>query len=247
VRAIARALARAFPLLADRRVLVLVAAPLGVALALWLIAAITLGVPLTRALADLIARALATLGLAAEPGAFATAGGAIVAFLLISIGAGVLALAAIAVFAGPVFVRVVEMHYFPSLAKRHGGTATGGAVNALVAIALWIPMALAVFPFLLFPPVGLPLSLCANAWLNQRLFRYDALAEHASRDERTAVIRGARGRLFGLGLALSPLSLVPLVNLVAPLYAGLAFTCLCLGELDEWRKRASAVGKVGAQ
>jgi hypothetical protein len=46
---------------------------------------------------------------------------------------------------------------------------------------------------------------------------------------------------------LSPLSLVPLVNLVAPLYAGLAFTCLCLGELDEWRTRASAVGKVGAQ
>ena len=39
---------------------------------------------------------------------------------------------------------------------------------------------------------------------------------------------------------LSPLSLVPFVNLVAPLYAGLAFTCFCLGELDELRRRASA-------
>jgi hypothetical protein len=39
---------------------------------------------------------------------------------------------------------------------------------------------------------------------------------------------------------LSPLSLVPFVNLIAPLYAGLAFTCLCLGELDESRKRVPA-------
>jgi uncharacterized protein involved in cysteine biosynthesis len=57
------------------------------------------------------------------------------------------------------------------------------------------------------------------------------------------VIRSARARMFGLGLMLSPLSLVPFVNLVAPLYAGLAFTCLCLGELDELRRRAPAVVK----
>ena len=238
MRAVVHALARAFPLLADRRVLVLVAAPLAAAVVLWLVAAGAFGVPLTHALAALIGRALATIGLGAEPGAIATAGGAIVAFLLITIAAGALALTVIAVFAGPVFVRVVESRHFPALAKKHGGTAAGGAVNALVAVALWIPMALAVLPFLLFPPIGVPLSLCANAWLNQRLFRYDALATHASPVERSAVIRGARGRLFGLGLMLSPLSLVPFVNLVAPLYAGLAFTCLCLGELDELRRRA---------
>ena len=232
-----QALARALPLIADRRVLVLVVAPLAVALALWLIAAITLGVPLTRALADVIARGLATFSAESQPGALATAGGAIIAFLFITIAAGVLALAAIAVFAGPVFVRVVESHHFPGLVRARGGTAAGSAMNAMVAVAAWIPMAIVVLPFLLFPPVGVPLSLCANAWLNQRLFRYDALAEHASRDERIAIVGAARGRLFGLGLALSPLSLVPFVNLLAPIYAGLAFTCLCLAELDEMRKR----------
>jgi uncharacterized protein involved in cysteine biosynthesis len=240
MRAVVRALARAFPLLADRRVLVLVAAPLVAAVVLWLVAAGAFGVPLTHALAALIGRALATIGLGAEPGAIATAGGAIAAFVLITIAAGALALTVIAVFAGPVFVRVVESRHFPALAKKHGGTAAGGAANAFVAVALWIPMALAVLPFLLFPPIGVPLSLCANAWLNQRLFRYDALATHASPVERSAVIRSARGRLFGLGLMLSPLSLVPFVNLIAPLYAGLAFTCLCLGELDESRKRVPA-------
>jgi len=238
MKAVVRALARALPLLADRRVLVLVGAPLAAAVVLWLVAASAFGAPLTRALAALIGRALATIGLSAEPGAFATAGGAIGAFLLITIAAGVLALAALALFAGPVFVRVVESRHFPALEKKQGGTTAGGALNAMFALALWIPMALAVLPFLLFPPVGVPLSLCVSAWLNQRLFRYDALAAHASPVERAAVIRAARGRLLSLGLVLSPLSFVPFVNLVAPLYAGLAFTCLCLGELDEVRRRA---------
>ena len=237
MKAVLRALARALPLIADRRVLVLVATPLVAAVVLWLVAAIAFGAPLTRALAGPIGRALATIGLGGEPGAVATAGGAILSFVLITLAAGALALAAIAMFAGPVFVRVVEARHFPSLARARGGTTAGSAMNAIVAVALWVPMAILVLPALLFPPIGVPLSLCANAWLNQRLFRYDALAEHASREERAAIVRTARWRLFGLGLALSPLSLVPLVNLLAPIYAGLAFTYLCLAELDDLRAR----------
>ena len=68
------------------------------------------------------------------------------------------------------------------------------------------------------------------------MFRYDALAEHASAAEIATILREGRKRLFGLGLALSPLSLVPIVNvLVLPLYAGIAFTELCLSELAALR------------
>jgi uncharacterized protein involved in cysteine biosynthesis len=74
-----------------------------------------------------------------------------------------------------------------------------------------------------------------NAWLIQRLFRYDALALHAGRDEMVAVIRGLRGRLLVLGLVLAPLSLIPLVNLFAPIFAGISFTYLCLDELAAFR------------
>ena len=243
MKAALRALVRALPLIGDRRVMVLVVAPLVAAVVLWLVAAIAFGAPLTHAVAGLIGRALATIGLGEEPGAVATAGGAILSFVLITLAAGALALAAIAMFAGPVFVRVVEARHFPSLARARGGTAAGSAMNAIIAVALWIPMAIVVLPFLLFPPVGVPLSLCANAWFNQRLFRYDALAEHASRAERPAIVRAARGRLFGLGLALSPLSLVPFVNLLAPIYAGLAFTYLCLAELEQLRLRTPPAGK----
>jgi CysZ protein len=237
---VVRALVRAIPLVFERRVLLLVALPLLGAVVLWLVAAIAFGAPLTRALAAGIAHVLAALGLAADPGVFATAGGAIMAFVLITLLAGALALAAISVLAGSVFVRVVAERHYPALEYKHGGTVAGGVVNALVAVALWIPMGLAVLPLLLFPLVGVPASLAAGAWLNQRLFRYDALAEHASAAERVQVIALARGRFFGLGLALAPLSFVPFVNLIAPVYAGLAFTCLALDELAALRRQTIA-------
>ena len=93
-------------------------------------------------------------------------------------------------------------------------------------------------PLIVVPPLYAAVALLLNAWLSQRMFRDDALAEHASADELARVVASGRKRLFGLGLALSPLSLVPLVNLfVLPLYAGIAFTELCLDELARLRAR----------
>jgi len=234
------ALFRAMPLLADRRILALVFVPLLAAVVLWLVAAYALWAPLSAAFSAAIAGWITTSGPVTDPGWVARAGGGIAAFALLTLAVGALALAAVAVFAGPVFVRVVEARHFPALERKHGGTLAGGAANALVAIALWLPLWLIVLPFLLVPVIGVPLSLLVNAWLNQRLFRYDALAEHASADERAALFRGARRRLMALGLAVAPLSLVPVVDLVSPLYAGLAFTCLCLDELSALRARAAA-------
>ena len=65
------------------------------------------------------------------------------------------------------------------------------------------------------------LSLIATGWLNCRLFRYDALAEHASREEYRAIKAYADARFFTLGLIMAALQWIPVVNLVAPVYAGL--------------------------
>lgn len=237
MNAVVRALVNAAPLVFDRRVLALVFLPFVAGIALWVIGWFAVGGAMTDAVAALVARGLAFFGLDPRPGAFATAAGAFVAFVLLTLVAGAVALAAIAVFAGPVFVRAVEARHFPALERRRGGTMAGSLVNAAVALAVFVPLWLATLPFLFFPVVGLPLSLALGAWLNQRLFRYDALAEHASADELRAVVAAARGRLMGLGLVVAPLALVPFVNLVAPLYAGLAFTHLCLAELAALRAR----------
>ena len=80
-----------------------------------------------------------------------------------------------------------------------------------------------------------------TAWLNQRLFRYDALAEHATADERERIIERAKGRLYGLGMILAALQFVPLVNLLAPIYAALAFAALCLAELAAMRRTQTGI------
>ncbi|MGH8700453.1 MAG: EI24 domain-containing protein, partial [Burkholderiales bacterium] len=82
-----------------------------------------------------------------------------------------------------------------------------------------------------------------SALFNQRVFRYDALAEHASVAERRAVAQEAGGRLYALGLALAVLYSVPLVNLLVPMLSGLAFTHLCLGELARLRQSSVARGE----
>ena len=60
------------------------------------------------------------------------------------------------------------------------------------------------------------LPVLLSAYLNQRLFRYDALADHASADEYHVIINASRGRMYVLGGLLALLYYVPLLNLFAP-------------------------------
>jgi CysZ protein len=236
VSAIVSALLRALPLLADRRVVMLLVVPVAAAVALWIALPLVFWAPMR----DSIAALIAGWGLTGGYAWLAAAGGSLGAIVILTAVSGLLALAAIAVLAGPVFARAVETHCHPALVRRAGGTLAGSLANAAVAIAVFVPLWVLALPLALFPPAGIAATLLLNAWLNQRLFRYDALAEHASSAERATVIRSARRRFFGMGLALAPLSFVPLVNLVAPVYAGLAFTCLALDELAALRRSAVA-------
>jgi CysZ protein len=75
-----------------------------------------------------------------------------------------------------------------------------------------------------------------SAYLSQRLFRYDALAEHATAEEYRRLARDERGRLYLLGLMLAGLYYVPVVNLIAPTATGLAYTHYCLDRLARLRQ-----------
>jgi len=146
---------------------------------------------------------------------------------------------AIAVLAMPVIVRTVAARDYPALERRRGGTLAGSVANAVVAVTVFLPLWLASLLLLAVPPLFVAVSLALSAWLNQRLLRYDALAEHADAAEMRAVFRASRTRLMGLGLLLAPLAYIPVVNLFAPLYAGVAFTFLCLDALAAQRRAAA--------
>jgi len=227
-----RALARAIPIVFGARILAVVFLPLVAAVVFWAVVGWFAWEPL--------AHWLGTALLGGDSGWSLFAAGAFAALLLM-FAAMLSALVAVALLAMPVIVAAVADRDFSALVKRRGGTLAGSLVNAMVAIALFLPLWLLALFLLALPPIYVAASLLLNAWLNQRLFRYDALALHAGRDESLAVIRGARGRLFMLGLALAPLSLIPLVNLFAPIYAGIAFTWLCLDELAALRARRAVI------
>ena len=140
-----------------------------------------------------------------------------------------------AVLEMPLIVGFVATRHYPALEKKRGGTVLGSSINALTAVlvfaGLWIvPLPLWLTGFLI--PV-LPLVL--GAYLNQRLFRYDALSDHASAGEYQAILEANWGRMYVLGFMLALLYYVPLLNLLVPVLSGLAFTHFGLAALARLR------------
>jgi hypothetical protein len=141
-----------------------------------------------------------------------------------------------AIFTMPAIVNhVAEKEYF-DLERMKGGNLLGSLSNTAIAIALYAIGWVLTLPTWLFPPLAIVLSVILTAYLTQRLFRYDALAEHASQDEIGEIIEGSSRKLYLLGGIAGLLQLVPVINLLSPVYVGLAFTHFCLAELRDLRE-----------
>ena len=222
-----RAIGRALPLLFSGRLLGALALWTAGAFLLWIAVGVVAFDPLTRTL---------TGWLGAPTNAGVYAGAAIFVVLLFVVLAVVTALVAVSVFAMPAIVTLVTARHFPDLEARHGGTFAGSMRNLVATLALFAPAWIVALLLVPVPPVYLVASWALSGWLSQRVFRYDALAEHADAAELATLPRAIRGRLLLLGILLAPLTLVPIVNLVIPLLAGIAFACLCLDELAHARE-----------
>jgi hypothetical protein len=103
----------------------------------------------------------------------------------------------------------VARRRFTSLQRLHGGSWLGSlwfmsksTLLALLVLALtlplwWIP------PFMyLFPPL-------VWGWLTYRVMAYDALAQHASADERAQILQAHRWPLWGMGVAIGFMGAAP--------------------------------------
>ncbi|OGS91507.1 MAG: hypothetical protein A2Z95_09505 [Gallionellales bacterium GWA2_60_18] len=148
----------------------------------------------------------------------------------------VTALVITAVFEMPLMLDHVAGKYYPELEPKRGGSAAGSAANAVMAIVVYLVGWILCLPLWLFSPFALVLPVILMAYLNQRLFRYDALAEHASREEYAQVVERSTAKLYLLGAITGLLQFVPVLNLFTPLYVGLAFIHLCLAELKRLRQ-----------
>jgi len=146
----------------------------------------------------------------------------------------------VGIFSMPAMVEHVAGRSYPGLERRRGGTFAGSVGNAVLAVTVFLGLGLVSLPLWLVPPLWPVLAAVLMGYLNQRMFRYDALAEHAGADEMRDMFARYRRELFGLGVLVSLLSYIPFAGLVVPVAAGLAFIHYCLARLAALRGAPAA-------
>ena len=220
------------------RMLWLMVWPMLVSLAIWGTVALALWTRTALWLADVLNRWLQTAAAFID---FDLGGAALVAahvllFLLFVPLVYLTALFILGIFGMEKMVNHVAARSFPHLERRRGGGIAGSGWNGIVALAGMAGLFVASLPLWIVPPLWPLIPLAILAWVNQRLLRYDALAEHADADEMRYLFRARRGSLYLLGLLLALTAYIPLVGFAAPVVFGLAYIRYLLGALDELRR-----------
>jgi uncharacterized protein involved in cysteine biosynthesis len=199
---------------------------------------------------------LAMLGLAA----LKTVVVPIVAMLLLLPLMIVTSLLFMGVVAMPAIERHVARRRYPDLEKKQGGSMAGSLWVNLSAMVLFLVLWLATLPLYAFPPLALLAQALLWGWLTARVMSYDALAAHASLDERIELLRRHRGPLLVIGTlsglagslpglawvggAVFSVVLFPFLAvlsiwlyIVIFIFTGLWFQYYCLQALAEMRKQ----------
>jgi hypothetical protein len=162
------------------------------------------------------------------------------------------------IVAMPAIGRHVGARQFAGLEKKQGGSTLGSLAINFGSLLLFVPLWLMSLPLYFFPPLALAAQVALWGWLTARVMSYDALAAHASADERLAVMRrhrwpllaigmvsGAAGALPGIvwvGGALMSVVLFPFLAMISIwlylvifIFTGLWFQYYCLQALTELR------------
>ncbi len=178
----------------------------------------------------------------------------------------VVSLLAVALLMTPAMVAMVGERRFANLERKKGnGLATsmlwslGSTVLALIALVASIPL-------WLIPPLVLVVPPLIWGWLTYRVMSFDALADHASAQERRAVIKAHRGPLLAIGVVCGYLGAAPtllwasgaLFLVLAPFlvaaaiwiytlvfaFSSLWFAHYCLAALEKHRAAAAAAAAI---
>jgi hypothetical protein len=121
----------------------------------------------------------------------------------------VLVLFLVALAMAPALVNLVARRRFPQLERRHGASfaqAAWWSFGSMLLAALALVISL---PLWLIPPLILVLPPLIWGWLTYRVMAFDALADHASGEERRLLFRRHRPWLLLMGVAAGFLGAAP--------------------------------------
>ncbi|RZA31274.1 MAG: EI24 domain-containing protein, partial [Lysobacteraceae bacterium] len=168
------------------------------------------------------------------------------------------------VIAMPAIERHVGNRQYPKLERKEGGSFIGSVAINVGSTAVFAVLWLLTLPLYAVPPLAWLVQACLWAWVTSRVMSYDALAAHASLEERRELMRRHRGALLAIGFAsglagalpgiawmggaLLSIVLFPFLALLSLwlyvmifLFAGLWFQYYCLGALEEMRASAATM------
>lgn len=117
----------------------------------------------------------------------------------------------VAVLMTPAMVSLVGQRRFATLERRQGGSLAASMLWSLASTLLACIALVLSFPLWLVPPLVLVLPPLIWGWLTYRVMAYDALAEHASADERRQIFKEYRWSLLSIGVLSGCLGAVPSV------------------------------------
>ncbi|NVO05030.1 MAG: EI24 domain-containing protein [Rhodoferax sp.] len=169
----------------------------------------------------------------------------------------VVSLLAVALLMTPALVSLVAGNRFAALEAKQGGSLGASLLWSLMSTALAALALVVSVPLWLIPPLVLVLPPLIWGWLTYRVMAFDALAQHASRDERRILFKRHSGWLLlmgvisgylgaspsvvwamGAGFAPAFIILVPVaiwIYMLVFAFASLWFTHYCLAALQALR------------
>jgi hypothetical protein len=163
----------------------------------------------------------------------------------------------VALLMTPAIVSLVASRRFAHLQERNGASWLGSLIWSVGSVTMAVCAMLLSMPLWVIPPLALVLPPLIWGWLCYRILAFDALARHASKQERLQLFQRHRTSLLGMGLFAGYLGGAPsllwasaalwvpwfviLLPLVIWLYTftfaltSLWFTHFCLAALEQLR------------
>ncbi|VVE27675.1 EI24 domain-containing protein [Pandoraea soli] len=156
---------------------------------------------------------------------------ALAPFILVALLIPLIVVTALLLIAGwsmPAVLRHLSRRHYIHLEARQGGSFWGSLGQSLGATVVFLVAALLTLPLWLVPPFFAIVPPLLWGWLTYRVMTYDALAYHASAEERRRIVRERRLPLLVIGVATGLLGSLPTLLWVSSVIMIVMFPVIAL-------------------
>jgi hypothetical protein len=141
------------------------------------------------------------------------------------------ALVFVGTMAMPIIVKHVGTRHYPELEKRRGGTLWGTLWISLYSFVVFAVLWIITLPLSAIPPLTFIIQPALWGWLTYKVMAYDALAEHADKQEYRHIMREHRWPLLMIGAIAGAMGAAPTLLWLGGALSVILFPVLAAGAI----------------